>query len=146
MNASDPGDPGLSVSSNPGPVVKKGDPALSVPAVDPALCKALIKHVPAADVTYQPGADVHGKPVAPADVAGTPQIQMPETLTIPLTISLAQAINLNTSQYPYNQLGAGTEANIGTLTVNGDKVLFNGQPLSDTQQDNLAVLCMKPDK
>ena len=32
----------------------------------------------------------------------------------------------------------------GIAKVTGDKVFFNGQPLSDSQQDNLTVLCMKP--
>ncbi|MDR3436674.1 hypothetical protein [Telmatospirillum sp.] len=33
-------------------------------------CMALVRHHPAADVTYQPGADVHGKYVTPADLPG----------------------------------------------------------------------------
>ena len=123
-----------------------GDTDAAVPAVDPALCRALIKHTPDADVAYQPGVDVHGDPVAPADLPGAPPMKLPETINIPLTVSLAKIINLNTSQYPYNQLGPGTEAQLGMLEVQGDKVSFNGQPLSDTQQDNLAVLCMKPNK
>ncbi len=113
-------------------------------AVDPALCRAVTKHVPEPNVTYQPGIDVHGNPVAPADVAGTPDVQMPQTITIPLTVSLAKVLNLNTAQYPYSQFGDTTEALIGTLTVNGDQVFLNGKPLSDTQQDNLSVLCLKP--
>jgi hypothetical protein len=112
--------------------------------INPALCSALVKHTPDAGVAYQPGVDVEGKPVAPADLPGAPQMQMPQKITIPLTVSLAKVLNLNTSQYPYNQLGAGTEAQIGTITVEGDKVSFNGKPLTDAEQDNLAVLCMKP--
>ena len=111
---------------------------------DPALCNALVKHTPAPDVAYQPGVDVNGNPVAPADLPGSPQMQLPQKFDFPLTISLAKALNLNTNQPPWNQLGPGTEATLGTITVEGDKVSFNGQPLSDTQQDNLAVLCMKP--
>ncbi len=71
------------------------------------------------------------------------EIRLPQTITIPLTVSLAKVLNLNTSQYPYSQLGTGTEAVIGTIAVTGDKVTLNGQPLSDTQQDNLSVICMK---
>lgn len=111
--------------------------------VDPALCRNLVQHVPSADVAYQPGVDVYGKPVAPADLPGSAQIQMPSQITIPLTFNLAKTLNLKTSQYPYNTLGAGTEGVLGTLTVEGNHVLFNGKPLSDSDQDNLAVLCMK---
>ncbi len=117
------------------------------PPPDPAFCRALVKHAPDAGVAYQPGVDVHGKPVAPADLpVSAPAIQMPQTITIPLTLGLAKVLNLNTSQYPYNQLGPSTEAQLGTLTVTGDQVMFNGQPISPAQQDNLAVLCMKADK
>ena len=114
------------------------------PTVDLALCNALVKHKPSADVEYQPGVDVRGNPVAPADLAGSPQIKLPDKIQIPLTLSLVKVLNLNTSQYPYNQFGPGTEAQLGSLEVEGDKVTFNGQPLSDEQQSNLAVLCMKP--
>jgi hypothetical protein len=145
----DKGDPGLSVSSNPTHTIQKGDPDLSVsstPQIDAAFCRSLVKYTPDANVNYQPSVDAHGKAVAPADVPGAAQIQLPKALTIPLTVQLAKIINLNTSQYPYNQLGEGTEAQIGVLTVTGDHVLFNGQPISDEQQSNLAVLCMKANK
>jgi hypothetical protein len=111
--------------------------------MDPSFCNALIKHTPSADVAYQPGVDMNGKKVAPADVPGSPQVQLPNKIDIPLTVNLAKTLNLDTTKYPYNTLGSGTEAWLGTLSVEGDKVTFNGKPLSDEQQDNLAVLCMK---
>ena len=112
--------------------------------VDPGLCRALVNHTPNADVAYQSGVGAQGKAVAPADLPGATQIQMPQKLTIPLTLGLAQSLHMDPTSYPSNQFGAGTEALIGNLTVEGNKVSFNGQPLSDTQQQNLAVLCMKP--
>jgi hypothetical protein len=119
--------------------------ASGVTNIDPALCRNLVNATPDADVAYQPGVDVHGNAVAPADLpGGGGQIKMPKTLKIPLTVNLAQSLGLNTSAYPYNQLGAGTEASLGTLTVEGNKVMLDGQPLSDPQQDKLAVLCMQP--
>lgn len=153
LNGSSKGDPALSITSSPTDHStstlngsSKGDPALSTASgqPDPALCRALVKHTPAPDVNYQPGIDLHGKAVAPADLPGQTQIKMPDKIEIPLTVSLAKVLNLNTSQYPYSQLGQGTEATLGTIAVEGDKVTFNGQPLTDEQEDNLAVLCMKP--
>jgi len=114
------------------------------PKIDPKLCNALVKNTPDADVAYQPGVDVHGNAVAPADLPGSPQMKLPQQIKIPLTINMAKAANLDTSTYPFNQLGQGTEATLGMLVVEGDRVTFNGQPLSDTQQYNLAVLCMQP--
>ena len=114
-------------------------------AIDPAACRNLVAATPGANVAYQPGVDVRGNAVAPADLAGSVSpIQVPTRIDIPLTFNLAQTLHLNTNQYPVNTLGAGTEGYIGTLTVDGDKTYFNGQPLSDAQQENLAVLCMQP--
>lgn len=112
-------------------------------AIDPRACNMLTKHTPSADVAVQPGMDANGNAVAPADAAGAPQMKLPNKFDIPLTVNLAQQLHLDTSKPPFNTLGAGTEAWLGTLSVEGDKAYFNGQPLSDQQQDNLAVLCMK---
>jgi hypothetical protein len=117
--------------------------AADTTTVDPSLCQALVKHTPSANVTYQPGVDVNGNAVAPADLPGSPQIQLPSKIEIPLTASLVNVLHLDTTKYPYNQLGTGTEAWLGTIAVEGDKVTLNGKPLSDAQQDNLAVLCLK---
>ena len=116
--------------------------AQAADSVDPAFCRALTKHTADADVAYQPGVDVHGKSVISADVDGAAQMKLPDQIKIPLTLNLAKVLNLNTANYPASQLGAGTEVQLGVLVVEGDRVLFNGQPLSDTQQDRLAVLCM----
>ncbi len=113
------------------------------PPVDPVLCKALTKHVPNADVAYQPGVDVHGKPVAPADLEGAAQIKLPEEISIPLTADLFSFLQLDQSKFPFNALPRN-DINLGTLTVRGDKVFHNGKTLTDAQQDNLAVLCLKP--
>lgn len=109
-----------------------------------SLCQTLTKHVPDASVAYQAGVDVHGKSVPPADLAGDDAPVLPAKIKIPITINLAKILNLNAANVPFSQLGQGTEASLGALTVEGGKVLFNGEPLSSAQQDNLSVLCMKP--
>jgi len=113
------------------------------PALDPSFCRALTKHTPSADVAYQPNLDVHGKAVAPADLPGNATIELPEEITIPLTANLSQFLNLDQSAFPFNTMQRN-DINLGTLTVRGEAVFFNGKPLTDAQQDNLAVLCMKP--
>lgn len=113
--------------------------------VDPRLCQALVQYTPSADVAYQPGVDVQGKPVAPADLpGGSPAMAVPDKINIPLTMNMAKLLNLNTTGFPNSALGAGTEAQLGTITVEGNKVSFNGQALTSDQQDKLAVLCMRP--
>ena len=111
--------------------------------VDPVLCRALTQHTPRADVAYQGGVDVYGKPVIPADLPDQPQVKLPDQIKIPLTFNLAKLLNLDTSVYPYNRLGESTEAQLGELIVEGSSVLLNGKPISDAQQERLAVLCLK---
>lgn len=112
-------------------------PALSV---DPAFCRQLTKHTPAPDVAYQPGRDVHGKPVAPADLDGGAQIALPESFAIPLTADLFKFLNLDQGSFPFNAMPRN-DINLGTLTLRGDQVFYNGRPLSPAQQNELIALC-----
>ena len=113
-------------------------------ALTSAFCNQLVKHTPSADVAYQAGVDVRGNKVVPADLPSQQQIALPDKIQIPLTINLAKSLNLDTTTAPYNQLGQGTETTLGMLSVEDGKVLYNGNPLGDAEQDRLAVLCMKP--
>ena len=112
------------------------------PTLDPAFCHALVKHMPDADVAYQPGIDVHGKAVAPADLPDSPNFQLQRPITIPLTVDLLTILNITATSFPFNAMQRN-DINLGTLTVDGDRVLYNGKPLTNGQQDNLAVLCLK---
>jgi hypothetical protein len=98
-------------------------------------------HHAVADATYKPGVDVHGKAVAPADVPSSTSFALPNKIAIPLTLDLAKSLNLNVSQYPYNRLGTGTEVQLGTLTLEGDQVFFNGKPLTSQDQEGLLTAC-----
>jgi len=121
-------------------------PALADAAAkpSPAFCNQLVNATPDADVAYQPGVDVNGNKVAPADLPSNNAIKLPDKIQIPLTVNLAQAAHFDTTQYPFNQLGAGSEGTIGTLTLEGNQVYFNGKPIDGDQQQRLAVLCMQP--
>jgi hypothetical protein len=114
------------------------------PPVDPKLCKALVNYQTPPGVNYQPGVDVNGNKVAPADLpASGSQMKLPDKIYIPLTASLTKVLNLDTTKYPASVLGPSTEAQLGVFTVEGNHVSFNGQPLSDAQADELAALCAK---
>ena len=112
-------------------------------ALDPNFCQQLVKHVPDADVAYQAGVDVRGKPVVPADLEDTNDFTLPQEITIPLTVDLMSFLNLDTTALPASAMKRN-DIQLGTLTVRGDKAYYNGNPLSGAQQDNLAVLCMRP--
>ena len=49
-------------------------------------CQRLVRHVPAADVAYQPGVDVQGRPVAPADLGGGLDLGLPESYSFDVEI------------------------------------------------------------
>lgn len=105
--------------------------------VDPAACRWVQRHEPAADVEYRPGVDVNGQPVAPADLPGSPVVRVPERLEIGITADLADRFGI-----PRSAL-FGAEAYIGTVTVEGNRVLFNGQPITSLAEQELVVLCAK---
>lgn len=105
--------------------------------VDPAACRYVTRHQPSADVEYKPGVDVHGKPVAPADLPDGASIQMPDHIDIDLTADIARRFGI-----PTNNLYRG-EARIGTVTVQGSQVLFNGRPIQPAAEADLLALCAK---
>ncbi len=57
----------------------------------PPECRMIVNHVPDADVSYQEGVDVRGKPVAPADLNANPMMDIGKSsIYVPLTVDLAQ--------------------------------------------------------
>lgn len=107
-------------------------PALAQENLPPE-CRILKQHKPSADATYQPGVDVHGKPVVPADINAAPPMGLDgQTMVVPLSIDLAQRLqNLNIA-------GLDMKGTLGFLEVGpGSRVRYNGQDL--TQQ--VQVLC-----
>lgn len=54
--------------------------------VSMADCARLTRHVPAADVAYQPGVDVQGQAVVPADLGGGLQVGVPEAFSFDVQI------------------------------------------------------------
>jgi hypothetical protein len=101
-------------------------------------CARLIVHHPAPDVAYQPGVDVHGRPVAPADLPGSnPSVAMPEEIAIDITVELQKRFGL-----PPNSALYKPEARVGTVVVKPDgSATFDGQPLTSPEAGALAALC-----
>jgi hypothetical protein len=102
-------------------------------AVSSSVCAQLVAHVPNAGVNYVPGVDVNGHPVAPADLpANTP----PLTISIVLNADLRRRFHI-----PANTRLFRPEAEIGLITVQGNTVLFNGQPIGVEELSLLAAAC-----
>ncbi|MDG2270153.1 MAG: hypothetical protein P8M28_07050 [Alphaproteobacteria bacterium] len=99
-------------------------------------CSQLVTHVAALDVNYRPGVDVNGNAVAPADLNAQPQISVPDVISIPVTIDLATNLGINT---PF--LARPT---VGEVQITRDgRVSFNGQPIGDSAQHELAKRCQQ---
>jgi len=102
--------------------------------INEADCDRLVTHVSSSDVAYTPGVDVNGGAVAPADLNAQPQIQVPDVISIPVTIDLATSLGIQT---PF--LARPTVGNV-QVTRDG-RVSFNGQPINSDAQHELAKRC-----
>ncbi len=87
--------------------------------------------VPSAD--YQPGVDVDGNAVAPADLPSTPSTPSVDNFPIEIDQRLAHRFNLPP--------GGNAKAVLGYVTVRGNQAYFNGQPLNADQTAALAEAC-----
>jgi hypothetical protein len=106
-------------------------------AVTDADCAKIVTYTTPPDVAYKPGVDVYGRKVAPADLPSSgPQIGTGPT-TIDITADLHKyGVSSNS---PLLLPGA----HIGQITVDdlGRRVLFNGQPLGDSEEHAIADAC-----
>ena len=97
-------------------------------------CARMVAHWPAPDVSYQPGIDVRGHAVPPAETKGDSRLRMSEDIVIPLELRL------------FDRLGgerAAAEARvlIGTVELRAGRAYFNGQPLEEATAAELAAMC-----
>ncbi|MBU0800967.1 MAG: hypothetical protein KKA05_08165 [Alphaproteobacteria bacterium] len=116
---------------------------ISVPAMaqnDLALCKLWNTQKNASkSATYQPGVDVNGKPVVPADGGVAPVIGMPDTIRIPVTLELAQQLGAAVPA------GTDLQAVAGVVGIRNDgSVTYNGQDLTAATQTLCAAIPAQP--
>lgn len=94
-----------------------------------ALCALMPAHKPSAGVEYQPGVDVYGRPVAPADMNAPATQMVPDVVRVPLTIDLAQRFG--------GALPTGTqlETQMGMIEIHRNgRVTYNGHDLTTAAQ------------
>ena len=99
-------------------------------------CSRLVNHHPAPDVTYQPGVDVHGRPVVPADLGGGQQIQLPDVIYIPIEVLVQDKYGI-----PANSVLYDATALVGVVSVRGNRVYFEDQELTDPEIAALEQAC-----
>ncbi len=102
------------------------------------VCAHATAHVPDGDVLYQPGVDVDGNWVAPADLppeeGGSTLLEVPQNISIPLSLDLQNALHLP-NRY------SGTDALVGTVDYIDGKLTFNGQPIGQDAQAQIIAAC-----
>jgi hypothetical protein len=111
-------------------------PASAEIAISRKDCERLVRHEPAPDVTYQPGVDVHGRPVAPADLGGGQQIQLPDVIYIPIEVLIQDKFGI-----PANSVLYDATALVGVVSVRGNRVYFEDQELTDPEIAALEQAC-----
>ena len=101
-------------------------------------CDQLVDYVQGPDVAYQPGVDVDGRPVAPADLDGGWQVRLPQVISIDITRDRLESSGLS----PLSPLFQA-EAFIGVVDIDlaNGRVRFNGADLSDPETQALAAFC-----
>lgn len=88
------------------------------------LCPLMAEEKAMAGADYVPGVDVHGKPVVSADL-DSPVKAFPDVVKLPLTLNLAQSLNINLPQ------GVETKPEVTVLEIHtGGRVVYNGQDLT----------------
>ncbi|HVY12120.1 MAG TPA: hypothetical protein VHB73_00985 [Alphaproteobacteria bacterium] len=114
--------------------------------VDDGVCQQVIKYVQPPGVKYRPGVDVNGNRVAPADINPSPlNKQLEKQIAIKVFNDTARVFRLATPRRRGVPL-AETETEIGYITLYKGQAYLNGVPLSNDQQDQLAVLCNQQKK
>ena len=111
-------------------------PASAEIAISRQDCQRLVNHEPAPDVTYQPGVDVHGRPVVPADLGGGQQIQLPDVIYIPIEVLVQDKFGI-----PANSVLYDATALVGVVSVRGNQVYFEHQRLTDPEIVPLEEAC-----
>jgi hypothetical protein len=102
--------------------------AADTPKLDPQVCRNL-------SAAYQPGVDVHGKPVTAADLNAS-SVAMPEKFSFDVNVDVAQKVGLPLPP------GAQTLAKVGTITYEKGVLAFNGKPLDSNTATSIKALCV----
>ena len=129
-------------------------------AMSTADCQRLVTHIPAPDVEYKPGVDVHGKAVVPADLNGGSTIALPQSIDINIGVNLARRLTPQATQTapanattsanatastnaasPFSGVRPYAYAPLGTVTIKGNDVYWNGTMIGAADEAELITAC-----
>ena len=95
-------------------------------------CRRVTAHVPAPSVAFQPGVGAGGRRVAPADLS-PPQAIVPQTPAFVLGVDLQRRLGLAPD--------LKADLPLGIVSLDGNRVLFNGRPLGNEDAAALEAAC-----
>lgn len=101
-------------------------------------CELAVRYVPPPGVVYQPGVDVNGRPVAPADLDDGRRLQLPDSIPVVITDDLRKRFGLPDDSPLFD---SNAFVGIVELRLSDGRLTFNGVELSDREADALAALC-----
>lgn len=128
-------------------------------------CRRLVEHRPRDDVAYQPGVDAQGRAVAPADLAGGYQLDLPQVYRFDLTV---QPFDLHEDRRRRSRKFSRSEPRfhrdrtrrrhdadprfeetglvLGEIAIDSDgRAWFNGRRIQTEAQRELTRLCQSVD-
>jgi hypothetical protein len=109
--------------------------------VTPEICRSLTQYVPPPDVTYTPGVDVNGNPVAPADLPGDTTWKPPQNFEFSVilnpfnpsgTARSAAAKRFSNTQMPVAKIH---------IDLATGEVTLDGKPIGESDAAAIAAAC-----
>lgn len=99
-----------------------------------------VAHRPDAGVSYQPGQDVHGRPVAPAELPGSNPLPLDGLLTLDVTIPLSTLMG---SRAPARV--GDSELSVSRVTIDPatGRLAFDGRPVDGSAETAIAAACVE---
>ena len=101
-------------------------------------CELAVRYVAPPGVAYQPGVDVNGRPVAPADVDGDRRLKLRDSIPVIISDDLRKQFGLPDDSPLFD---ANAYLGIVELRLSDRRLTFNGVELSDREADALAAMC-----
>jgi len=101
-------------------------------------CELAVRYVPPPGVAYQPGVDVNGRPVVPADIDEEHRLKLRESIPVIISDDLRKQFGLPDDSPLFD---ANAFVGIVELRLSDHRLTFNGVELSDREASALAAMC-----
>jgi hypothetical protein len=101
-------------------------------------CELAVRYVAPPGVNYQPGVDVNGRPVVPADLDGDHRLHLPDSIPIFITEDVRNRFHVSRHSPLFD---ADAVVGIVELRLSDRRLTFNGVELSDPEANALAAMC-----